>query len=327
MPETLANLCCAAMGEVADRRIPDLHTQLSANSHLFRNLVTREELLLSLYLRLMHVPSLSALVSSLRERLPTNQIIPIQPLPDLSHPNQLASITVEEDVQGYAFSLDGNTLFVLARSIPGKNGRHIALYDTCSGRRLASHQVSNLENKVAAWFDVSCNNVLATCWDNNKLALWRIPSFELLGYIDLPQLPASQIDQLAFTTDGKQLITLNSTTHLAAIDVASMQLLWTTPIPGNPQHFSISPTGSWVLTHGWEDLFKVWELKSGKEIASFGEKSTGWTASLSPEGSTLHRFFTHTSIYTRLRQEHWRKLFNSQRISVLLNSDLITSIL
>lgn len=284
----LRRLYCASLRESSDGTISRLYRKLFADSYLYANLKKRDDVLVSLYLRMRYVPGLELAYSRLAENLPRHWLEALLPLPDDSHPNAMATLQVEGDVQAIAFSDSGSELITLARSIDGQEGRVATVFSMIDGSVIASRQVSVLGNMEATAIAVASTNMLATCWDRSNVALWRLPGLEEIGRVEIESSEYSAIHKMEFLPDSRLLLVwCMSPGILIAVNVSPDQLTigWAHKPPAGTMDVLISPTGNWIVAYGYEGPFKVIDLRSKLEIAAFGNVRERHLARLSPEGS------------------------------------------
>lgn len=128
---------------------------------------------------------------------------------------------------------------------------------------------------VAAAAFPSGGRLLASAAGNldTAIALWQLPSGQLLR-----RLTARSQDKhppwtsaLAFSHDGKKLLTSDVRGNVHLWDVDSGEELWT--IEAHPKSFettvAFSADGQWVASGGTDGVVRVWSAQSGHEILSF----------------------------------------------------------
>jgi len=113
------------------------------------------------------------------------------------------------------------------------------------------------------------------------------------------------LGDLAFTPDGKTIIVGNELGEISFCDVASRKVLHT--VKGHAQRIAVcmvSPDGKRCATAGFDNIVKLWDIASGKELRSWDmhmpaqERGTFVAnMSFSPDGRRLLTANANTTLY------------------------------
>ena len=178
-----------------------------------------------------------------------------------------------------AFSPDGNHLVVAS-------GIGIWIYDVETRRELAllSTDEVRLIRSVAYSPD---GTILAAGTGNGVVQLWEVNRGRLLAPLRLPTSCWHGVDALAFSPDGR-IVASGSRDEIQLWDVENQRHLKT--LQGHKgQIFSVAfSLDGKTLASGAEDAaIKLWEVATGKDLATLRHTSNVKSVAFSPDGAIL----------------------------------------
>lgn len=135
---------------------------------------------------------------------------------------------------------------------------------------------------------------------NNRagtVSVISVPGYEVLGEFDaIPDMEnpergsASFADDLVATPEGRILyISRPQTRDIAAFDTSTEKLLWTIPIDGTPDHFTMSPDGRHLyVSVNSERYASVVDTETRKIAARFPTGPLPHGMKMSPDGKRVY---------------------------------------
>jgi RNA polymerase sigma factor (sigma-70 family) len=173
-----------------------------------------------------------------------------------------------------AFSPDGRTV-----AAGGERGA-VLLWDVETGK-----ERKRLPTKERVWpqsLAYSPDGALLAMAGNKAVRLWDAASGDERPPIEVPGGPG----RLAFSPDGKSLVTGGDDKTVRLWELASGKLRWE-GAGHTEQIFSVdcSPDGKTILSGGWDRTVRLWDAATGKELHCFrGHEESVRGVAFSPDG-------------------------------------------
>lgn len=145
------------------------------------------------------------------------------------------------------------------------------------------HQQRSLSFEGEVW-DIEFSpdeTLLAVCGTNGIIELYQTDEWELTHSIKAHDMTAKG---LAFTPDGKTLISGSRNHDIAYWDTATWQELRRFIAHDTVQHIAASADGRWLASGGSDGLAKVWNVTSGEMAAEARSEESMLATALSADG-------------------------------------------
>ena len=123
-------------------------------------------------------------------------------------------------------------------------------------------------------------------YDEKTLKLWDVQSGKLIKNFGGRRGYSGDIGSIAFSPDGKQLVSGSRDKTLKLWDVQSgKELKAFKGHSGSVGSVAFSPDGKQLVSGSWDKTLKLWDAQSGKELKTFkGHSDTIESVAFSPDG-------------------------------------------
>jgi WD40 repeat protein/serine/threonine protein kinase len=192
-----------------------------------------------------------------------------------------------EDADRLAFSPDGRFFFTVALT------DHIRMYETATLK-----QVGVYSTGLGSWKGATpavqlavspVGTLLGACINASMLGgrgsvwLFDYAKGEVVGTL------TNSGDRMAFSADGKTLVTGSSEGSLKLWDVATGQMRETLGPVGGVCGLALSPDGRYcAATEFWSGDIRLWDVQERKELSALkGHSAMAWVVVFSPDGRLL----------------------------------------
>lgn len=195
------------------------------------------------------------------------------PKPIMEFPKQPGNIVMAR------YSPDGKSVFSCCEL-----DFAIRQYDVATGALLRTLQG---HDKHIYEFAISRQGVLASVSLDTSIRLWDITTGKM---IRLLSGSTGGVTAVAFTPDGRRLITADSTYNLRLWDVESGKLL--DNVPGHRStvySIAVSPNGATVASVGGDEFLRTWTLENDSLRQTAAKMETPWilSAAISGDGGVI----------------------------------------
>lgn len=181
-------------------------------------------------------------------------------------------------VYAVAFSPDGKQL------VSSSKDRTIALVDVATGKSVFTF--SGMEQDVmAVAFHPEAKSVVSSGFESN-LYLWNPQTGERLGKAVAGHGIATH--ELAFSKDGKRLVSAGADRTVRSYDGATAALLKVFPVGSVTYSVAINASGKLIASGSFDGIVRLWDEPTGRQLAAFlaiahDNESVDWLA-MTPEG-------------------------------------------
>lgn len=133
---------------------------------------------------------------------------------------------------------------------------------------------------------LSADGMLLAIGCNDGVYVYDMDSLEQIARLDSSPI------QLAFTPDGKRIVTVGIGTHMVLWDIASKSTVWeieATCKEGIVRSVDTSPDGKWIASGSLDRTARIWDAESGEAVCEFDDHTSGnvFDVSFSRDGSML----------------------------------------
>jgi WD40 repeat protein/serine/threonine protein kinase len=191
-----------------------------------------------------------------------------------------------EDADYLAFSPDGRFFFTMGLS------DHVKVYETATLKEIGSYSTGLRPSQAypAVQLAVSpAGTLLGICIDGSRFGGGG--SVCLFDYAKrrVVRTLANSGDRMAFSTDGKILVTGSSEGAVKLWDVATGDIKGTFGSVGKVCSLALSPDGRCcATTEFWRSDIRLWDVNERKQIAELkGHSAMVWAVAFSPDGRLL----------------------------------------
>ena len=265
--------------------------ELAPYQHLLDRCATERDQMATIYTRLAHVSEAEDGLASLRDMLERPSIVPWLSLPDRADPRLVRTYGGQSgEVNTCAFGPDG-TFFV-----SGGRDRVVRIWDTDSGRVLHTihdHQADGLpigSRGITRCLMSPAADYIVTMTER-AVRLWHWPGLAPLLRVEIPDgspLPGPFI-HCAISRDGRRLAA-GLRTHVCVWDLTTLETIFAERVTEYRTCETVfCPSGEWIVTLGWQEEGKIWNLELRQEMRTVGHWwDSSANAEMSPDGDGLY---------------------------------------